>query len=91
MTLKNTLNRLGRFDEAIASFNQSLRHSNPNAKAWYGRAITAALQGDSERTAENLKAAISAGGDSYRIRASQDRNFRAVRSSKEVALVLQTH
>jgi tetratricopeptide (TPR) repeat protein len=80
---------LGRFEEAIASYNKALEFKPDYADAFYNKACCYALQGDVEQALENLQQAIKLSPDIYRDMAKTDSDFESIRDSERFKALLQ--
>jgi superkiller protein 3 len=73
------LNKLGRYEEALQSFEKSLNHKHQNPNAWYGKASTYALCGQVNLALSNLRRAIELSPNLYRVMVQTDASFNSLR------------
>jgi tetratricopeptide (TPR) repeat protein len=77
-----SLGNLGRYEEAISSYDKAVEFKPDLHEAWYNKACSYSLQGNIEQAIENLKTAISLNLDKYREMAKTDSDFDAIREDE---------
>lgn len=82
------LNRIFKYQSALESFWQSLKHRVPNPNAWYGIACSYALLDNPEASAIHLRQAIQLNPSIYSLMARNDINFEPVRNHPKIAKIL---
>ncbi|MEH2294426.1 TPR end-of-group domain-containing protein [Nostoc sp.] len=83
------LDKLGRFEEAIASYDQALNFKPDLHQAWYNKACYYALQGNIEQTLENLQKAINISPDEWREWAKTNSDFDGIREDERFQALIQ--
>ena len=84
----DALYNLGRYEETIASFDRALAIKPDDDLAWYNKACCYALQGDVNRSMENLQKAIELNPE-YREDAKTDSDFDRIRENKRFQEIIQ--
>lgn len=84
-----TLFYLGRYEEAIASYDKALEFKPDDHSAVYNKACCYALQGNIEQTLENLQQAINLSPDEYREKAKTDSDFDSIRDDELFQALIQ--
>jgi tetratricopeptide (TPR) repeat protein len=79
---------LGRYEEAIADFDQALQIKPDYPLALYNKACCYGEQGNVELAIANLQNAIQLGADRYREMASTDTSFAAIRGDDRLQALL---
>ena len=76
------LDNLGRYEEAMQSYNQALEINPDDARSYYGLACCYALQENIELAIENLRHAINLDSQ-YREMAKTDSDFDKIRDKEQ--------
>jgi tetratricopeptide (TPR) repeat protein len=74
------LENLGKYDEAIASYDKALQINPDDPSPLYNKARAYALQDEIELTIENLRQAIQLSPEEYQNLARTDPDFTRIRS-----------
>ena len=74
----NALANVGRYWEAIASYDQALQHKPNDESAWYNKACAYALQQQPDPAIEILSKAIALDSQKYRAMARTNTNFDSI-------------
>ncbi|MGD1896689.1 MAG: tetratricopeptide repeat protein [Phormidesmis sp.] len=82
------LNRCFKYQGALESFWESLKHRVPNPNAWYGIASSYALLDNPEACAIHLSQAVQLHPSIYSLMARNDTNFEPVRSHPRISKIL---
>jgi superkiller protein 3 len=75
--------QMGRYDEAIHSFDTSLSYQAHNPNAWYGKARAYAMAGAVEQTLKNLYRTFVLSPYVYRVMVQIDAHFDGVRDDPQ--------
>jgi tetratricopeptide (TPR) repeat protein len=84
------LENLGRYEEAIASYDQALAIKTDLVKVLYNKAYCYALLGKTDLALENLQRAIALNPKSVRERAKTDPDFDGIREDERFRALLAT-
>ncbi|HEY9896358.1 MAG TPA: tetratricopeptide repeat protein, partial [Candidatus Sericytochromatia bacterium] len=82
------LTQTGHYDEAIASFDQSLQCKPNNPDAWYSKARCYALKGNTQLALSYLQRAIKLNPPLYRALAKGDIHFQPLRQTQQLQTLL---
>uniref|UniRef100_A0ACD5GZI0 TPR end-of-group domain-containing protein n=1 Tax=Desertifilum tharense IPPAS B-1220 TaxID=1781255 RepID=A0ACD5GZI0_9CYAN len=83
-----TLRRLQRYHDALASFDIALQHYPGDPSSLYGKAACYAAQGQFEAAVANLQQAIAAHPNEYQELAKIDRDFDSIRDRNSFRTLL---
>ncbi len=83
------LKELGRYEEAIASYDQTLQIKPDKHEAWYNKAYAYSLQNAIELALENLQKAIQLNPEEYRKMAKTDSDFDNIRHDPRFQALIQ--
>ena len=78
----NSLRNVGRYEEAISSYDKAVEFKPDDHDVWYNKACTYSLQGNIEQALKNLQTAINLHSDEYREMAKTDSDFDAIREDE---------
>ena len=76
-----SLGNLGRYEEAISSYDKAVEFKPDDHEAWYNKACSYSLQNNIEQAIENLKTAINL-HPKVREMAKTDSDFDAIREDE---------
>jgi tetratricopeptide (TPR) repeat protein len=82
------LMNLGRYEEAIASYDKAIEVKPDYHEAWYNNACTYALQSQLDPALEHLKQAIELNPDHYRTLIQTDSDFDSIRDNEQFQILL---
>ncbi|HHP7246122.1 MAG TPA: TPR end-of-group domain-containing protein [Elainellaceae cyanobacterium] len=82
------MNKLGRYDDAVKSFERSLACRLENISAWYGKACAYSAQEVADMTVQSLYRAIVMGPNLSKLIAQTDSAFDSIRHTKEFQALL---
>jgi tetratricopeptide (TPR) repeat protein len=90
----DALRSAGRYDEAIATYDRVIAVKTPYQPVYFSKAVVYALQGDTEKVLENLRAGVNLKGYSnsfmnYAIASSQEPAFDSIREHPEFQALMQ--
>jgi tetratricopeptide (TPR) repeat protein len=85
----NALRNLGRYEDAIASFDKALEFKPDDDTAWYNKACSYGLQRNIEQALKNLQQAINLNPDKYREMAKTDSDFDSIRDDEQFQLLIE--
>ncbi|MEH2071390.1 MAG: tetratricopeptide repeat protein [Nostoc sp.] len=85
----SALLNLGRYEEAIASYDQALKFKPDDHEAWYNKACCYASQNNVELAIENLQQAININSGEYREMAKTDSDFDGIREDERFQALIQ--
>ena len=80
---------LGRYEEAIASFDRALQIKPDDHEAWGNKACAYSLQNNIELALENLQKAIQLDPEKYRKLAQTDSDFDNIRHDPRFQALIQ--
>ena len=83
------LKKLGRNEEAIASYDRALQIKPDLHEAWYNKACAYSLQNNIELALENLQKAIQINPEKYRELAKTDSDFENIRHDPRFQALIQ--